>query len=707
MHQSPSSNDGQENNEVMNNYIMSELLGYSQRTVPSRHSEGSAVINSPPSVFSYKQKASPSVDPDPTPTPLHGINSSSSSTRRQSEPIKSARKIKRLPSKVLDAPALQDDFYLNLVDWSYRNTLAVGLGASVYLWAASTAKIQQLCDLGEGDSVSSVTWMYEGSHLAVGTNLGRTLIYDVTTKKQLAELAPHAARVGSMAWCGFSSSTGVVPGYSSSPSSSTPDTSTNGMPNGFGGAFASNNNNPIGTGSCSGLLATGSRDKHIFLHDPRIRSYYKHSSSDPVVASGVTTPRSSGTGSSGSGSGSGKSLYGAQLRQQTAVPMFPSMSLPEEEFDFDLPFAGTPLFPPAGFRSPTRSLSTPVDDDMELEMYSSPSRRPVRTDPDSDDDVFGSSAANDPMIMSVDDFADETSARPPSFPRSGSVTSQLDASSAAMAMDPTWDLFDDDLDIVGGRFSAPADIGSGSRFQRSGMDAPSPFSTPSRSSYPMPHSRSAGARGQRSSDSAVYSRYPSFTPPRPAGTPTSRHSSPAASPWAAASARAGSSPGASRAGGGSGPRAPSNTAPPSPPPTVAQQRGVVSVLSQHRQEVCGLKWSFDGSHLASGGNDNKLCVWAPMHGSGSRPVHHFADHTAAVKAIAWSPHQHHILASGGGTADRHIRFWNTATGAALQKVDTGSQVRLRPFMHMLYVIFNFCLIFLISQYFIIISASGL
>jgi hypothetical protein len=31
--------------------------------------------------------------------------------------------------QVLDAPALQDDFYLNLVDWSAQNVLAVGLGA--------------------------------------------------------------------------------------------------------------------------------------------------------------------------------------------------------------------------------------------------------------------------------------------------------------------------------------------------------------------------------------------------------------------------------------------------------------------------------------------------------------------------------------------------------------------------------------------------
>ena len=29
----------------------------------------------------------------------------------------------------------------------------------------------------------------------------------------------------------------------------------------------------------------------------------------------------------------------------------------------------------------------------------------------------------------------------------------------------------------------------------------------------------------------------------------------------------------------------------------------------HQQEICGLKWSFDGQQLASGGNDNKLMIW--------------------------------------------------------------------------------------------------
>ena len=65
-------------------------------------------------------------------------------------------------------------------------------------------------------------------------------------------------------------------------------------------------------------------------------------------------------------------------------------------------------------------------------------------------------------------------------------------------------------------------------------------------------------------------------------------------------------------------------------------------LLSHVQEVCGLKWSPDHQHLASGGNDNKLYIWSQ---SSTRPLHCFADHLAAVKAISWSPHQvgHRIL----------------------------------------------------------------
>ncbi len=95
-------------------------------------------------------------------------------------------------------------------------------------------------------------------------------------------------------------------------------------------------------------------------------------------------------------------------------------------------------------------------------------------------------------------------------------------------------------------------------------------------------------------------------------------------------------------------------------------------LQGHKQEVCGLKWSQDEQQLASGGNDNKLFVWNAH--NYERPSGKYTSHTAAVKALAWSPHQHGLLVSGGGTADRCIRSWNTLTNTMIDCVDTGSQV---------------------------------
>ena len=77
--------------------------------------------------------------------------------------VSSIFEIKIWPSafllQVLDAPELQDDFYLNLVDWSAQNVLSVGLGSSVWLWSAATSQVTRLCDLSsESDNVTSVAW---------------------------------------------------------------------------------------------------------------------------------------------------------------------------------------------------------------------------------------------------------------------------------------------------------------------------------------------------------------------------------------------------------------------------------------------------------------------------------------------------------------------------------------------------------------------
>jgi cell division cycle 20-like protein 1 (cofactor of APC complex) len=69
---------------------------------------------------------------------------------------------------------------------------------------------------------------------------------------------------------------------------------------------------------------------------------------------------------------------------------------------------------------------------------------------------------------------------------------------------------------------------------------------------------------------------------------------------------------------------------------IREPREYVAKLIGHKQEVCGLKWAPGSRMLASGGNDNQLLIWDAQ---GTRPLYKFAEHTAAVKAIAWSYHQ--------------------------------------------------------------------
>ncbi|XP_047330766.1 protein FIZZY-RELATED 3 [Impatiens glandulifera] len=118
----------------------------------------------------------------------------------ESTPPKPPRKVPKTPHKVLDAPSLQDDFYLNLVDWSSQNVLAVGLGTCVYLWTATTSKVTKLCDLGPNDSVCSVQWTREGSYISIGTSLGQVQVWDVSECKKIRSMGGHQSRTGVLAW---------------------------------------------------------------------------------------------------------------------------------------------------------------------------------------------------------------------------------------------------------------------------------------------------------------------------------------------------------------------------------------------------------------------------------------------------------------------------------------------------------------------------
>ncbi|KAK8024699.1 wd domain-containing protein [Apiospora arundinis] len=154
---------------------------------------------------------------------------------------------------------------------------------------------------------------------------------------------------------------------------------------------------------------------------------------------------------------------------------------------------------------------------------------------------------------------------------------------------------------------------------------------------------------------------------------------------------------------------------------------LLACIKAHSQQVCGLAWSPDGSQFATGGNDNLCCLyntktiietepddddelpdiatfqWSTSSASLSpgqddrsqrsdileavaqasihMPIMHTRSaalkiwrHQAAVKALAFCPWRPNLLATGGGSTDKLIHFFHTASGAALATISVSAQV---------------------------------
>ncbi|GAA6021912.1 hypothetical protein JCM11491_004791 [Sporobolomyces phaffii] len=123
------------------------------------------------------------------------------------------RKVPSAPERVLDAPGMLDDYYLNLIDWSSTNLVAIGLAESVYVWNAASGAVTELCHVGgghggadasiEGDEyICSVKFTEDGSHLAVGLASGPIQVYDVCAGALVRTMSGHPSRVPSLSWSG-------------------------------------------------------------------------------------------------------------------------------------------------------------------------------------------------------------------------------------------------------------------------------------------------------------------------------------------------------------------------------------------------------------------------------------------------------------------------------------------------------------------------
>ena len=167
---------------------------------------------------------------------------------------------------------------------------------------------------------------------------------------------------------------------------------------------------------------------------------------------------------------------------------------------------------------------------------------------------------------------------------------------------------------------------------------------------------------------------------------------------------------------------------------------VMKLSGGHNKEICSLKWNLDFKYLASGGNDNLVCLWdvrgklnqkqntiwdlinsqsddeedkdndnqmeeeendinlrdniinennrgflskkniniikkiEKKNDNIIEPINIINKHKGPVRALAWSPWQRNVLATGGGKKDNFIRFYNADTKSVIGEYNTGSQV---------------------------------
>lgn len=109
------------------------------------------------------------------------------------------RKVDQLPRYVLDAPGIEDDFYLNILDWSCHNLLCVALQHEVYIR-----------DMQEGDTfkfmetddtlITCINFSLDGSYLAIATDNCDVQIWDVETERLVRTLRGYLGRVESISW---------------------------------------------------------------------------------------------------------------------------------------------------------------------------------------------------------------------------------------------------------------------------------------------------------------------------------------------------------------------------------------------------------------------------------------------------------------------------------------------------------------------------
>ncbi|XP_071657952.1 cell division cycle protein 20 homolog B isoform X2 [Patagioenas fasciata] len=101
----------------------------------------------------------------------------------------------------LHITGLRNDYYLNILDWSLENLIAVAVGPAAHIWNGETLQAIESIGLNSSSKyISSLAWIKEGTCLAVGTSDGEVQLWDIETKKRLRNMFGHLSVVGALSW---------------------------------------------------------------------------------------------------------------------------------------------------------------------------------------------------------------------------------------------------------------------------------------------------------------------------------------------------------------------------------------------------------------------------------------------------------------------------------------------------------------------------
>ncbi|EJD36744.1 WD40 repeat-like protein [Auricularia subglabra TFB-10046 SS5] len=110
------------------------------------------------------------------------------------------RTITPTPERVLDAPGLIDDFYLNPLSISPKNIVAVALGQMIYTFMTVSGRAAKLGSCPDRTYISSVNWSANDDILAVGLGDGSVEIWDAYSATKLRTMRGHQGRIAALSW---------------------------------------------------------------------------------------------------------------------------------------------------------------------------------------------------------------------------------------------------------------------------------------------------------------------------------------------------------------------------------------------------------------------------------------------------------------------------------------------------------------------------